>query len=190
MDLREKIGQRLFAGFPGTEMNEEFINLVKEYKVSNVILFKHNIVNKEQLKKLCADIQKLVKAETGHPALIGTDQEGGVITRLPSDCVNVPGAMAIAATGVLENATQMGEYFRTKLNALKEKHPVIREVRGLGCMIGVDVGDSVKKIFAACREQGLLVLTAGETAIRLMPALTITKETADEALAIFEKALA
>lgn len=92
--------------------------------------------------------------------------------------------------GVLDNATQMGEYFRAKLNALKEKYPVIREVRGLGCMIGVDVGDSVKKIFAACRAEGLLVLTAGETAIRLMPALTITKETADEALAIFEKALA
>ena len=91
--------------------------------------------------------------------------------------------------GVLENATQMGDYFRAKLNALKEKYPVIREVRGLGCMIGVDVGDSVKKIFSACRAQGLLVLTAGETAIRLMPALTITKETADEALALFEKAL-
>ncbi len=92
--------------------------------------------------------------------------------------------------GVLDNATQMGEYFRTKLNALKEKYPVIREVRGLGCMIGVDVGDSVKAIFSACRANGLLVLTAGETAIRLMPALTITKETADEALALFEKALA
>ena len=118
MDLREKIGQRLFAGFPGTEMNEEFINLVKEYKVSNVILFKHNIVNKDQLKKLCADIQKLVKAETGHPALIGTDQEGGVITRLPSDCVNVPGAMAIAATGDLENATKAAEITGRELRAL------------------------------------------------------------------------
>ena len=92
--------------------------------------------------------------------------------------------------GVLENATQMGEYIRGRLNELKAKYPVIREVRGLGCMIGVDVGDSVKKIFAACREQGLLVLTAGETAIRLMPALTISKEIADEALALFEKALA
>ncbi len=94
--------------------------------------------------------------------------------------------------GVLENATKMGYYFHCKLNALKEKYPVIREVRGLGCMIGVDVGDSAnqKRIFAACRAQDLLVLTAGESAIRLMPALTITKETADEALVLFEKALA
>lgn len=92
--------------------------------------------------------------------------------------------------GVLENATKMGSYLMEKLNALKAKYPVIREVRGLGCMIGVDVGDAVKKIFTACRQENFLVLTAGETTIRLMPALTITKEIADEALALFEKALA
>lgn len=118
MDLKAKIGQRIMSGFPGPEMNEEFINLVKEYKVSNVILFKHNIVNKKQLKKLCADIQALVKAETGHPALIGIDQEGGVITRLPSDCVNVPGAMAIAATGDPGYATKAAEITGRELRAL------------------------------------------------------------------------
>lgn len=91
--------------------------------------------------------------------------------------------------GVLENARAMGDYFREKLLALKSKYSVIRDVRGLGCMIGVDVGDSVKKVFAACRALNLLVLTAGETTIRLMPALTITKETVDEAMALFEKAL-
>jgi predicted acetylornithine/succinylornithine family transaminase len=94
--------------------------------------------------------------------------------------------------GVLDNAVKMGACLRDKLNALKQSYPVIKEVRGLGCMIGVDVGDSAnqKRIFAACRAQDLLVLTAGESAIRLMPAMTITKETIDEALALFEKALA
>ena len=43
--------------------------------------------------------------------------------------------------------------------------------------------------FAACRALNFLVLTAGETTIRLMPALTITQEIADEALVLFEKAL-
>lgn len=118
MTLEEKIGQRLIAGFPGTEMNEEFIELVKKYKVSNVILFKHNVVNKEQLTKLCADIQKLVKEETGHPALIGADQEGGVVTRLPADCVNIPGAMAIAASNKLENATKAAEITGRELRAI------------------------------------------------------------------------
>ena len=92
--------------------------------------------------------------------------------------------------GVLENATQMGVYLRERLTALKQRYPVIKEVRGLGCMIGVDVGEQVKAIFVACRALNFLVLTAGETTIRLMPALTITKEVADEAIALFEKALA
>ena len=91
--------------------------------------------------------------------------------------------------GVLDNAVKMGAYLRDKLNALKQSYPVIKEVRGLGCMIGVDVGEQVKKVFAACRALNFLVLTAGETTIRLMPALTITQEIADEALAFFEKAL-
>jgi acetylornithine/succinyldiaminopimelate/putrescine aminotransferase len=91
--------------------------------------------------------------------------------------------------GVLENATQMGAYLRERLTALQQRYPVIRQVRGLGCMIGVDVGDQVKNLFAACRALNFLVLTAGETTIRLMPALTITREIADEALDLFEKAL-
>jgi len=118
MTLEEKIGQRLFAGFPGTTMNEEFIRLVKEHKVANVILFKHNVENKDQLKKLCADIQTLVKAETGYPAFIGIDQEGGVITRLPQDAVNVPGAMAIAATQSLDLATKAAEITGRELRAI------------------------------------------------------------------------
>ena len=91
--------------------------------------------------------------------------------------------------GVLDNAVKMGAYLRDKLNTLKQSYSVIKEVRGLGCMIGVDVGDQVKKVFAGCRSLNFLVLTAGETTIRLMPALTITKEIADEALALFEKTL-
>ena len=41
--LTEYIGQMFVCGFPGTEMSEDFIALVKKHKVGNVILFKHNI---------------------------------------------------------------------------------------------------------------------------------------------------
>ena len=68
--LREKIGQMFVCGFPGTSMNGEFIELVKKYKVGNVILFKHNIESLAQMKTLCADIQKLIQSETGFPAFI------------------------------------------------------------------------------------------------------------------------
>lgn len=76
MDLREQIGQRLVIGFPGTELDPEFVRLVKEYKIGNVILFQRNLKSMEQVKALCADIQELVRRETGHDAFITIDQEG------------------------------------------------------------------------------------------------------------------
>ena len=84
MTLREKIGQMFVCGFPGTVMSDEFIEMVKTYKIGNVILFKHNIENLMQMKKLCSDIQSLIQQETGYPAFITIDQEGGAVSRLMS----------------------------------------------------------------------------------------------------------
>ncbi len=98
MTAREKIGQRLVVGFSSTEVDDTLRSLICDYKISNIILFKHNIVSVAQLKKLCEDIQKLVIENTGHRAFISIDQEGGMVTRLSDDCLNIPGAMAISAT--------------------------------------------------------------------------------------------
>lgn len=118
MTLREKIGQKLMAGLPGLEITDEFRALVREHKVGNVILFKWNMRDREQVKRLCADIQALVTAETGHPALIAVDQEGGCVTRLPEDCANVPGQMALAAAGGPEMAEQAALLTAGELRAL------------------------------------------------------------------------
>ena len=118
MNLREMIGQRMVSGFPGSEMSEEFIQAVKEYKLGNVILFQHNVRSAAQLKTLCADIQALVKRETGHPAFITIDQEGGIVTRLTQDAANVPGAMSLAATGDPENAEEAAQITAEQLRAL------------------------------------------------------------------------
>ena len=92
------LGQRLAFGFEGTCIPENFAALVREYKIGNVILFRRNIENNDQLRRLCGELQSLIIAETGHPAFITIDQEGGMVTRLAPDAVNVPGNMAIAAT--------------------------------------------------------------------------------------------
>lgn len=118
MDLREQIGQRLVIGFPGTELDPEFKRLVKEYKIGNVILFQRNLKSMEQVKALCADIQELVRRETGHDAFITIDQEGGKVTRLPGDGCNVPGAMATAATGEVENAEILAHITAKELKAV------------------------------------------------------------------------
>ncbi|MGB9612943.1 MAG: aminotransferase class III-fold pyridoxal phosphate-dependent enzyme [Candidatus Margulisiibacteriota bacterium] len=95
---------------------------------------------------------------------------------------------------LLTNATKLGSYLMKKLSKLKVKYSnLIREVRGLGLMIGVDFGNSeiVKKIRFSCLDQGLvLISTGGEgTVIRFIPPLNVDKEQIDQALAIFEEAL-
>jgi len=105
MTTKQKIGQRFGLGFSGTGVSGELRRLVREYKVGNVILFKENLESAAQAKALCRDIQALVMDETGYPAFIAIDQEGGAVTRLPDDMVNVPGAMALAASGNADNVS-------------------------------------------------------------------------------------
>ena len=99
MDLRQAVGQRIMAGFPGTEIDEGFAQLVRTHKIGNVILFRRNIESREQLTRLCRELKELIRAETGAEPLIAIDQEGGVVTRLSDDMLNTPGAMALAAAG-------------------------------------------------------------------------------------------
>lgn len=106
MTLKQKIGQLIVAGFQTETMSEEFVQLVKEQKIANTILFSYNTKSEEKIKALCDSIQKLVKEETGTYAFITIDQEGGVVTRLPKESVNIPGAMALAQIGDKEKAYQ------------------------------------------------------------------------------------
>ena len=99
MDVRAKIGQMLMTGISSTEVTQEFERVVEAYQIGNVILFDRNIESTEQLRRLCREIQEVVQRHTGHMALIAIDQEGGAVSRMPEDAVNMPGAMALAATG-------------------------------------------------------------------------------------------
>lgn len=119
MTVKQMLGQKLIFGFHGKTLSEEFKNLIREYKIGNVILFLRNVESAQQLRTLCAEIQTLIRKETGYPAFIVIDQEGGMVSRLPQDAVNVPGAMALAATGNPENAHMASEI-------------TIRQLRGLG----------------------------------------------------------
>lgn len=118
LTLKQKIGQRMIVGFLGTTIPQEYVNLVKEYKVANVILFKQNLESREQTAKLCSDLRELIFKETGTYPFITIDQEGGVVTRLSEDASNVPGAMAIAATGDPKNAYNAGLITGKELKAL------------------------------------------------------------------------
>jgi len=115
MTVREKLGQMLMFGFPGKTPDETSLRLIREYKAGNVILFSHNIDNAAQLRSLCELIQHEVQSNTGYPAFIAIDQEGGVVSRLPDDATNFPSAMAVASTGDINNAYTAGLYTAEEL---------------------------------------------------------------------------
>ena len=62
MDIREKIGQRLVFGFPGTTIPAEFAALVREYKIGNVILFRYNIESLLQLARRRREFQSRARS--------------------------------------------------------------------------------------------------------------------------------
>ncbi|MDD5454812.1 MAG: aspartate aminotransferase family protein [Candidatus Ratteibacteria bacterium] len=96
----------------------------------------------------------------------------------------------ILEEGLLENATAMGNYLKDKLHDLKNKYAFIREVRGKGLMLGVEVNYSSKEILKECMDKGLLVGTAGENVVRFLPPLIIQKQDIDKGIKILEGVLA
>ena len=78
MTVKQMLGQKLIFGFHGTTLSDEFKQLIREYQIGNVILFLRNVESADQLRRLCDEIQTLIRAETGYPAMIVIDQEGGM----------------------------------------------------------------------------------------------------------------
>ncbi|MDP2941555.1 MAG: aspartate aminotransferase family protein [Candidatus Omnitrophota bacterium] len=93
---------------------------------------------------------------------------------------------AIQKEKLLANARRMGEYLFLKLNGLKAKFPLIKEVRGLGLMAGVELNAEGKGIVEQCLEQGLLINCTHNTVLRLMPALNVSKKEIDKAIGIMD----
>ena len=93
------------------------------------------------------------------------------------------------ADGFLENVRGLSDYLFKRLEEMKGKHGFIKEVRGLGMLIGIEFDSAVKKVVADCAGRGLIVGTAGEKVLRLLPPLTTTKEEIDEALGVIESVL-
>jgi acetylornithine/N-succinyldiaminopimelate aminotransferase len=89
-----------------------------------------------------------------------------------------------------ENAQKMGAYLMEKFLALKSKYPVIKEVRGCGLVIGVELNVEGKGFVNECMKNGLILNCIGTSVIRCVPPLIVAKEHVGEALPIFENGLA
>ena len=92
---------------------------------------------------------------------------------------------------IIDNVREQSWRFINSLKDLQKQYDFVRDVRGYGLMIGVemDTKDRLSKVTAACKAKGLLVLTAGESVLRLMPPLNITADRLDEGLEIIKASL-
>ena len=83
---------------------------------------------------------------------------------------------ALTQDNLVQNADAMGKLFRDGLEKLKEKHNIIREIRGKGLMIGIELKFEVRDILMEGIEKNLLLLYSGRNILRLLPPLVITKD--------------
>ncbi|MCM8780656.1 MAG: aspartate aminotransferase family protein [Candidatus Omnitrophica bacterium] len=87
---------------------------------------------------------------------------------------------------LLTNAQRVGEYLFGKLNELQNRFKIIKEIRGIGLMIGIELSIPGRPIVEDCIKQGLLINCTHDYVLRLMPALNVTKKEIDRAVKILD----
>ena len=121
-------------------------------------------------------------ADTLGPGMHASTFGGGLVICKAASAV----LGAIQKEKLLTHAQKMSAYLFAGLNVLKDKFAIIKEVRGLGLMAGVELNIEGKAIVEKCLEKGLLINCTHDKVLRLMPALNITAKEIDKALTILE----
>ncbi len=116
-------------------------------------------------------------------ATISKGEQSSTFGGNPLSCAAGIGAIdALTEDNLVENAEKNGKLFRDGLERLKEKHRIIREVRGKGLMIGVEMKFEVKDILFDGIANNLLLLYSGKNILRLLPPLVISESDINKAL--------
>lgn len=91
--------------------------------------------------------------------------------------------------GLVEQAANTGEYMKASLKTLQKKYPLIKEVRGIGLLLGMELDRPGQDLVLLCQERGLLINCTAERVIRFLPPLITTRDEVDQALGILDEAL-
>jgi len=90
---------------------------------------------------------------------------------------------------LLKKSRENGNYFMEKLEQLKEQCGVIKEIRGIGLMIGMEIKIECSKLVDSLRENGVIVNCAAGNVLRFVPPLVITKSQIDTVICSLEDVL-
>ena len=94
----------------------------------------------------------------------------------PLSCAaGIAALKALTEDGLIKNSEEMGKIFIEGLEKLKENHSIIREIRGKGLMIGVELKFEVKDVLMNLIDKGVLMLYSGRNILRILPPLVITE---------------
>ena len=118
LTFEQSIGQHLMISLDGTELDEQFIHIIRTFKVGNVLLRRANLQNPEQIRSLCDDIRTLILEETTVEPCIAVVEDGGTFSTFPADVFHIPSAMAIGATAEQGNAYTAGRMLGDQLQHL------------------------------------------------------------------------
>lgn len=122
-------------------------------------------------------------------AALGPGAHGSTFGGNPLACAaGVAVIETLLGDGVLENCRVMGQRFLERIQRLREL-PIVRDARGRGLILGLELDRPGRPFVAAALERGLVINCTADRVIRLLPPLTITASEADEGLAILESVL-
>ena len=107
----------------------------------------------------------------------------------PVSCAAALEVIKILNKKFLGNSVKTAKYLLQKLESLKAKHGIIKEVRGLGMMVGIELTIPGAAVAAECLKKGLIVNCTRNTVVRMLPMLTITKKDIDSAVKILDDVL-
>ena len=90
--------------------------------------------------------------------------------------------------GFLKNVQKLSKHFISELNQIKEDYPeIIKEVRGIGLLIGLQLYNDQNKFIKILEDNKLLAMRAGENVVRILPPLNVKKQEIDLAIKIIRK---
>jgi LysW-gamma-L-lysine/LysW-L-ornithine aminotransferase len=96
---------------------------------------------------------------------------------------------ALLEEKLAEKAAVNGKYFKSQLEVLHAKHKIIKDVRGLGLMLGMELRYDVLGVILKALGKGVLILDAGRTVVRLLPPLVIERSHIDKVIAVLESVI-
>jgi 4-aminobutyrate aminotransferase len=110
----------------------------------------------------------------------------------PVSCAAALATIRLIEEGLIDNAKAVGARLMNGLRDVQQRHDIVKEVRGLGLMIGIGLRDheTADMVEKAAFRRGALMLGCGDDAIRMSPPLVFREDQADTAVSIFEEACA